>query len=55
MKLTEFEWHLKKIAESTLKMPDTMVKIIGGMTKDEAKEILGKLGKKELEEDVEKI
>lgn len=32
--------HKLKIAEKTLKMNDTMAKIMGGMTKEEARELL---------------
>jgi hypothetical protein len=35
-------WHQIQIAKKTLKMPDAMVGVMGGMTKEEAKEILRK-------------
>lgn len=41
--LTIPEKHQLKIAEDTLRMSDAMARIMGGMTKDEAKEIITKL------------
>ncbi len=46
-KLSVFEKHQLKIAKATLKMSDVGAKIMGGMTKEEAKEIINKLEKKE--------
>jgi hypothetical protein len=39
-KLSTPERHQLKIARDTLKMTDVGVKIMGGMTKEEAKEII---------------
>jgi hypothetical protein len=55
VKLTSFEEHQKKIAEATLKMPDPIANVMGGMTKKEAKEFLDKLSEQELKEESEKI
>ena len=38
-----FEKHQLRIAKKTLKMPDGMVGIMGGMTKQEAKEFIKKM------------
>lgn len=46
-KLSPFEKVLKKIAEDTLKMPDSMVAVMTILTKREAQEFLDKLAKKE--------
>ena len=35
------ETHRHKIARKTLKMPDAMVNVMGGMTKAEARKVLG--------------
>ena len=40
------EKHQIKIAKQTLKMPDAMLGVMGGMTKEQAKEILRKYGVK---------
>ena len=40
--MTVPEEHQLKIALRTLRMPDVMVEILGGMTKVEAKEIVEK-------------
>ena len=37
-------WHQVQIAKKTLKMPDAMVGVMGGPSKEEAKEILKKYG-----------
>ena len=47
MKLTVFEKHQKKICEDTLKMSDAVLGLIGGPTKQEAKEFLESLKRKE--------
>ncbi len=39
-----FKRHQKKIAISTLKMSDVGARIMGGMTKNEAKMFLGSIG-----------
>lgn len=39
--LSVFEVHQLKIAKDTLKMSNAMVGVMGGMTKKEAKEIVG--------------
>ena len=39
-----FDYHQKKIAISTLKMSDAFANIMGGMTKDEARNFLRKIG-----------
>lgn len=44
-----------EIAKKTLRMPDAMVGVIGGMTKEEAKEILKKYGVSESEDEKEPI
>jgi hypothetical protein len=43
-KLDTFEKHQLKIAKSTLKMPDPILGVMGGMSKFQAKEIIKKLG-----------
>jgi hypothetical protein len=43
-------WHQLQIAKKTLKMPDQMVGVMGGMTKEEAKEILRKYSVKGIQE-----
>ena len=42
-KLSIPEKHQLNIAKRTLKMPDAMIPIMGGMTKEKAKEIVYKL------------
>jgi hypothetical protein len=42
--LSVFEKHQLKIARSTLKMPDPILGVMGGMNKAEAREIIKKLG-----------
>ena len=42
--LSVFEQHQKNIAISTLKMPDAMVGVMGGMNKNEARAFLKKIG-----------
>ena len=42
--MTIFEKHQKKIAIATLKMTDAGARIMGGMTKEEAREVLRKMG-----------
>lgn len=42
-KLNTFEKHQVKIARSTMKMPDPILGVMGGMNKTEAKEILNRL------------
>ena len=44
--MTIFEKHQLKIAKNTLKMSDVGARIMGGMTKEEAKKIIEKLTKK---------
>ena len=39
-----FTKHQKKIAIATLKMTDAGARIMGGMTKEEAREVLRKMG-----------
>ena len=41
--LTVFEKHMLKIAKDTLRMPDAMVGVMGGPSKDEAREIVKQL------------
>lgn len=41
-KLTVPEKHRLKIARATLKMTDVGAKIMGGMTKDEAREVISR-------------
>lgn len=48
--LTVPEKHQLKIAKKTLKMPDAMVGIMGGMTKEEARKIIKKLTGKTVKE-----
>jgi len=43
MKLDIFQKHQLRIAKDTLKMSDTGTLIMGGMTKEEAKDIIRKL------------
>ncbi|MDD5006887.1 MAG: hypothetical protein PHC68_00625 [Syntrophorhabdaceae bacterium] len=40
-----FDIHQLKIARATLKMSDLGVRLMGGMTKGEAREIVNKFGK----------
>ena len=40
--LSIFDKHQIKVAKDTLKMPDAIVNLIGGITKKQAKEILNK-------------
>ena len=42
MGITTAEKHQLRIARDTLKMSDIMAKVMGGMTKKEAKELLKK-------------
>jgi len=42
MNKTIFELHRINIAKKTLKMPDAMADILGGMTKQEARKFLEK-------------
>ena len=42
-RLSVFEKHRLKIAKKTLKMSDIGARIMGGMTKEEAKEFIKKL------------
>jgi hypothetical protein len=42
-KLTVPEKHQLKIARQTLKMNDVMARVMGGMTKDEAREVIKRL------------
>jgi len=55
MKLTVFEQHQLKIAKATLAMPDAILGVMGGMTKEEAHKILDKLAEGEVKEESEKI
>ena len=41
--LTIPEKHLLKIARDTLRMPDAMARVMGGPSKDEAREIIYRL------------
>lgn len=41
--LTVFEKHQLAIAKRTLKMPDPILAVMGGMTKEEAQEIVNRL------------
>jgi len=43
-------WHQIQIAKKTLRMPDAMLGVMGGMTKEEAKEILRKHNVTKLQE-----
>lgn len=43
-------WHQIQIAKKTLRMPDEMVGVMGGMTKEEAKDVLRKHNIKQLQE-----
>ena len=45
-KLSVFEKHQLRIARKTLNMPDEVVALLGGMTKEEAKQIIKKLSKR---------
>ena len=40
--MTVFDKHQVKIAKSTLKMSDAGARVMGGMTKDEARKVLVK-------------
>lgn len=42
--LNTFEKHQRKIAEATLKMHDAGALIMGGMTKEEARSFLRRIG-----------
>jgi len=42
-RLTTPEKHQLKIAKDTLKMPDAMARVMGGMSKEEAREVIKKL------------
>lgn len=44
--LNTFQKHQLAIARKTLKMPDAMVGVMGGMTKAEARVIIKRLEKK---------
>lgn len=44
MNLNTFQAHQKRIAIATLKMPDAMVGIMGGMNKEDAKNFLLSIG-----------
>jgi hypothetical protein len=44
--LSVFDKHQLKIAKDTLKMPDAMVAIMGGMTKEEAIELIKRFSPK---------
>jgi len=57
MLLTEEEKHQKQLAKIILSMPDGIPGSDsgGGMSDEEARKILGKLTKKELEEEAEKL
>lgn len=55
MKLTVFEQNQLKVAKATLGLSDVFVKIMGGMTKEEAHKILEKYAEHELEKESEKI
>lgn len=55
MKLTVFEKHQLKIVIATLVIPDAILRVIGGMTKEEAHKIIEKLDEAELKEESEKI
>ena len=46
-KLSPPEKHQLKIAKDTLKMSDAMARVMGGMTKEEAREVVKKLEGKE--------
>jgi len=46
--------HQITIAKKTLKMPDAILGVMGGMTKEQAKEILKKYNVKETDEELEK-
>ncbi len=41
-----FEKHQLKIAKATLKMDPVMARILGGMTIEQAEEVVARLGKK---------
>ena len=45
-RLTVQEQHQLKIAKDTLKMPDAMVGVMGGMTKEQAREVIKSLERK---------
>ncbi len=45
-RLTVPEQHQLKIAKDTLKMPDAMARVMGGSTKEEAREIIKRLESK---------
>ncbi len=42
--MTVFDKHQKRIAKSTLKMSDVGARIMGGMSKEEARQVLLRLG-----------
>ena len=46
MRLTTAERHQLKIAWDTLRMPKAMIAIMGGMTEEEAFEVIERLTKK---------
>ena len=43
-KLSVPERHQLRVARKTLLMPDAILGVIGGMTKDEAREVIKRLG-----------
>lgn len=55
MKLTAFEKHELEIAKATLAMPDSIAAIMGGMSKEEARQIVERLSEAKVKEDSEKI
>lgn len=46
MTKTPMELARIKIAEATLKMPEPILGVMGGMTKEEAKKVLAETGRK---------
>lgn len=54
MPLTVHEEHQRKVAQTLLALSDKVVSM-GGMTREQAREILEKLAQKEAEEESEKI
>lgn len=47
--LTVPEKHQLKVAKDTLKMNDVMARVMGGMTKEQARKVVAELSKKEKE------
>jgi hypothetical protein len=41
------EWHQLQVARDTLKMPDPLVGVMGGMTKEQARKLLATYGEGE--------